>query len=220
VQGRIYQGHENRAEQLINRAFDFVPLSDPKHFHFGLESNVPAADVTRFIGRPATYNFQVALDVRHFAIEGQMELVKGAVLRSALGVNKITSVTCDGAIMRVEIDGRNTGLNPEPGWFIGINAELIPLSDIVFALVNTKTKTVLMPARTSSGSAASAYCISLTRAKLQFILPPSNNPNVAFEDWQLVKARLGNRHRAIKSFIAGMTLQETPRIELDPAWLD
>jgi hypothetical protein len=219
-QWKIYLVHEDSVEPLINRAFDFVPLSNPSHFDFGLESNVPAADVTRFTGRPATYHIQVALDVRSFAIEGQMELVKGAVLRSALGVNKITSATCDGAIMRVEIDGRNSGLNPEPGWFIGIAAEVIPFSDIAFALVNAKTKTVLMPARTSSTMFASAYCMLLTRAKLQFILPPSNNPNVAIADWQLVKVRLGTHHQAVKSFTAGMTLKETPRIELDPAWLD
>ncbi|MEO6875866.1 MAG: hypothetical protein ABI222_13695 [Opitutaceae bacterium] len=218
--GKIYSSHENPARPLISRAVDFMPSSAPWSVDFGVESIIPAADVSRIAGRKASYDFQVVLDVRYFAIEGQSELVKGAVIRSRLGITKITSVTCDGAIMRVEIDGRDSGLTPEPGWFVGIDAEFMNLSNLGFALINPKTKTVLMPARTSSGIGATTYSIALIRAKLQFVLPPSNSPDVTIADWKLVKVSLGNRHRAFKSFTAEMTVKETPRIELDPAWLD
>ena len=220
VRGKVYFSNGGQMKQLINRAFDFTPSSDTGSADFGLESTIPATDATRLAGHPASYDFQVALDVRHFAIEGQSDLVRGAVIRSVLGETEITSVVSDGAIIRVEIDGRDSGLTPETGWFVGIDAEFRPLAGVWYALINPKTKTVLMPARTSSAMGASAYSIALMRAKLQFVLPPPNGLDATLADWQLVEISVGNRHRAVKSFTAGMILKETPRIELDPAWLE
>ena len=220
TQGKIYLSRESLVKQQISRAFDFVPSSNTRSVDFGLESVIPAVDVASIAGREAPYDVQVSMDVRQFAMEGKIELAKGAVIRSAVGETKITSATCDGAVIRVDVEGRDSGLSPEQGWFVGIDAEFVTLSGFGYALINTKTKTVLMPARTSFGLGATAYCIAFFRAKLQFVLPTSNNSDVTIADWQLVKARLGNRHRAIKSFAASMTFKETPRIELDPAWLD
>ncbi len=220
AKGNIYSSNVGLLKQLISRAFDFVPSTDNRSADFGLESIIPAADVSRIAGHQASYDFQVAMDVRHFGIDGQSELVRGATIRSALGVTEITSVTSDGTILRVEIDARDSGLNPDPGWFVGIDVEYRTLSGFGYALINPKTKTVLMPARTSSGMGATTYGIALMRAKLQFVLPPANGADATIADWRLVKVSLGNRHRALKSFTAGMTPKETPRIELDPAWVD
>jgi hypothetical protein len=216
---RPYLARENRIKLALEGAFEFSSSPAVNNLSFGAETRIGRTFVGGLKNQSTPFQGQIGLTVRESRVDGQMALVNGSTLHSDYGTTRITSVDSDGTSLSVEIEVQ-AALARDPGWFVGIDALAVPLCTINYALVNTRTRTILTQSPSSIGRTGYAYGIERAHAKLQFILPQSDSRDANSADWILVEIRAGDVHRAIKSFQENVFLKEVPMIERDPNWIE
>ena len=217
---KIYRARDNSFKRAVVQAFGFPSSSEKNDLDFGAESAISVGDANLLCGRSSSYMGQLELNVQQALIDGQMDLAKGASLRSNYGTSTIRDVSSDGSIIQVDLENQETTLTAEGGWFVGINGIAFPTSHFGYAIVNRKAQTVVTQARTSTGIGSYAYGIFVGRGKLQFVLPRSEANSSSLANWIMVEVRIGDVHRAIKSFKEDVLLKEVPAIERDAAWTE
>jgi len=217
---KIYRARDNSLKSAVVQAFGFPSSPEKDDLDFGAESAISVGDADLLGGRSSSYTGQIVLNVQKALIDGQMELAKGASLRSNYGTTKIRDVRSDGSIIQVNLENQETMLTAEAGWFVGITGIAGSSSRVVYVIVNRKAQTVVTPARTSTGMGSYAYGIFVGRAKLQFVLPQSESNSSSLADWIMVEVRIGDIHSSIKSFREDVLLNEVPTIKRDAAWTD
>ncbi len=217
---KIYRARDNSLKRAVVQAFGFPSSSEKNDLDFGAESSISVGDADLLCGRSSSYIGQIVLNVQNAVIDGQMDLAKGAFLRSNYGTSKIRDVSSDGSIIQVDLEGQVTTLRADAGWFVGIIGIAVPTSNIGLVIVNKKDRTVVTAARTSTTIVSYAYGILTGRAKLQFVLPQPESNSSSLANWILVEVRIGDPHSSIKSFREDVLLKEVPAIKRDAAWTD
>jgi hypothetical protein len=217
---KIYRARDDSLKHAVIQAFGFPSSPEKDDLNFGAESTISVGDADLLRGRSSSYTGQIVLNVQETIIDGQMDLAKGASLRSNYGTSKIRDVRSDGSIIQVDLENQEMLLTAESGWFVGITGVAGSASHIGYVIVNRKTQTVLTPARTSAGIGLYAYGIFVGRGKLQFVVPPSESSSSSLTDWIMVEAKIGDVHSSIKSFKEDVLLKEVPTIKRDAAWTE
>jgi len=220
VSAKIYRVRDRSLKRAVEQAFGFPSSTKTNSLIFGAESTIPGEDAELLGGKSAPYQGQIDLNVQRAVIDGQMGLAKGASIRSDFGEARIKDVFFDKSIIQVDVESEFAAPTHDPGWFDSIVALGAPRSHLEGALVNTKTRTVLTPARTSTGISVYAYGIFLVHAKLQFVLSQAEDQSSSLADWVIVEVRMGENHRSIKTFKEDVFLKVVPAIERDAAWTE
>ena len=220
VRSKIYQARDDSLKRTVENAFGFPNSSGTNDLNFGAESTISAEDATILGERSTPFRGQIEFFVNLSEVVGQMELTNGASLSSRFGSFKIGDVASYGNIIQFDLEGRDSSLTPDSGWPVSFAALVSPPSRVQLALVNKKTRTVVTPARTTTGIGAYAYGIALGRAKYQFVIPSTDKTSLSPADWIVVEVRNGANLRSLKSFGEDVFLKEVPAIERDPAWTD
>jgi hypothetical protein len=217
---KIYRARDDSLKGAVIQALGFPSFPEKNDLDFGVESAISVGDADLLIGRSSSYAGQIDLNVQKVLIDGQMDLVEGASLRSSYGTSKIRDVRSDGSIIQLDLENQEMLLTKEAGWFVGITSIAGSASHIGYVIVNRKAQSVVTPARTSTGLGSYAYGIFAGRGKLQFVLPQTESNSSSLADWTMVEVRIGANHTSIISFKEDVLLKEVPAINRDAAWTD
>ncbi len=216
--GNLYRIRENWTKRHIGSLLHFPSFSAAPVINFGVESTLTGSDEAVFTRRSTPYESQIGLNVSAVSLEGRVELVPGATLRTRNAAITIDDANTDGSVIRVEFKGAGVAIRPDPGWPVGVNDLGHPPAGFALALVDFKNHDILTTSRGTTGMSAYAYGLDFNRSKLQFVIPATGSKDL--RDWTLVAISSGESHYLIKSFKQSVLLKEVPAIERDPKWFE